>query len=82
MNIDNFALRPTSNFTTVSLQILGFSENKIRFANKYNIRKIFKTHSTLRSLMTHTKPDNITKNFRNSLLCVCGYTYTGETSRP
>jgi hypothetical protein len=36
--------------------VKGDSENFERIANRYNIRKIFKTEDTLRSTLMKTKP--------------------------
>jgi hypothetical protein len=50
--------------------VKGFSEKFRRIANKYNIRTIFKTEQTLRSVLMKTRrKENDRKN--NTAECVC-----------
>ncbi|KAJ8912526.1 hypothetical protein NQ315_014470 [Exocentrus adspersus] len=74
---------PTSNMTIP--YIPRISERLKRLGNEFNIRTIFKTNNTLRSILTHTKPKNKDQNEKNCIYkipCQCGKHYIGETSRP
>lgn len=65
--------------------IRGFSEKLRRIGHKYNIRTVFKTQHTLRSILTHTKPINTIQNTKNVIYkipCSCGRLYIGQTKRP
>ena len=51
----------------------------------FNIRTIYKTQNTIRSILTKTKPFNEnehTKNVIYKIPCECNKMYIGETSRP
>ena len=81
--------RPKDNtklFTTnlIIPYIQGFSDKIKRISQKFNIRTIFKTNNTLRSLLTKTKPLNeneVNKNVIYKIPCHCGKFYIGETCR-
>ena len=51
----------------------------------FQVRTVFKSSNTLRSILIKTKPDNSEQNSKNciySIPCECGKQYIGETSRP
>ena len=64
--------------------VKGQSEKIRRLANKYQIRSVFTSKQTLRSVLTKTKPEGLqdTKNCIYSIPCECGKVYIGETKRP
>lgn len=73
-------------FINITLPYIpGMSDKIKRIGNKFNVRTIFKTENTLRSMLTKTKPLNEEQNSKNciySIPCECGKYYIGETSRP
>ncbi|XP_050299707.1 uncharacterized protein LOC126738416 [Anthonomus grandis grandis] len=64
--------------------IRGTSEQIRRIASKYNIRTAFRSSTTIRSVVSKTKPDGMvdTKNCVYRIPCECGDSYIGETKRP
>ena len=63
----------------------GISEKLRRIGNKYGIRTAFKSCTTLRSILTKTRPPNQTQESKNciyNISCECRKRYTGETCRP
>jgi predicted GIY-YIG superfamily endonuclease len=65
--------------------IPGMSDKLKRIGKRFNIRTIYKTENTLRSLLTKTKPNNINENTKNVIYkipCECNKFYIGETCRP
>lgn len=86
-NINNNQVDRENNYTNnlIIPYIPGFSEKIKRVAKHFNIRTIFKTENSLRSLLTRTKPENEiqkTKNCVQKIPCECGKFYIGETGRP
>jgi hypothetical protein len=63
----------------------GVSEKFKRIGNRHNIRMIFKTIHTLRSLLMKTRPGRDPQQTAQciySIPCECGRSYIGETGRP
>jgi predicted GIY-YIG superfamily endonuclease len=65
--------------------IPGMSDKIKRLGKRFNIRTVYKTENTLRSILTKTKPNNINENTKNVIYkipCECNKFYIGETCRP
>jgi hypothetical protein len=65
--------------------VKSISEKFRRIGNQYNIRTIFRTKHTLRSLIVRTRPKSDPQQTANcvySIPCEYGRNYTGETGRP
>jgi predicted GIY-YIG superfamily endonuclease len=64
--------------------VKGTSEKIRRIAKQYKIKTVFKSGSTLRSVLTKTKPksSNQEKECIYQVPCECGESYIGETKRP
>ena len=63
----------------------GISEKLRRIGNKYGIRTAFGSCTTLRNILTETRPPNQTQESKNCIYkipCECGKRYIGETCRP
>lgn len=87
--IINYPGKIIQNNSDKILQIIpyinGLSENLKRISNQFNILTRFKTQNTLRSLLSHTKPKNLSQNNKECIYkipCECGKVYIGETKRP
>ncbi len=64
--------------------VKGFSENLERGCGNINIRPVFKTSRTLRSLLVKVKkriPQDKIKGVIYRVQCECGSSYMGETGR-
>ena len=71
--------------TNIIPYIPGISEKIKRVGDKFQVKTVFKTENTMRSILTQTKPKNEEQSSKNciySIPCVCGKYYTGETKRP
>ena len=81
--VDRSSVRP---LTTVTLEYIpNFSEMIRRVLAQFNIRTVFKSSTTLRSLLCSTKPRDLYQDSKNviyMLPCQCDEVYIGETSRP
>ena len=63
----------------------GISEKLRRIGNKYGIRTSYRSCTTLRRVLTKTRPPNQTQESKNCIYnipCKCGKRYIGETCRP
>ena len=63
----------------------GISEKLRRIGNKYCIRTAFRSSTTLRSILTKTRPPNQTQESKNCIYnipCESGKRYIRETCRP
>ena len=85
-NMQQAINKKTERYTNLTIPyIAGMSDKIKRIGNKFNVRTVFKTKDTLRSILTRTKPLNEEQNSKNciySIPCECGKYYIGETSRP
>ena len=64
--------------------VAGMSEDIRRVCRKFNIRVVFKSGRTLRSMLTKVKdtlPPGKQSNVVYRIPCSCGQVYTGETKR-
>ena len=62
----------------------GISEKLKRIGNKYGIRTAFRSSTTLRSILTKTRPPNQTQESKNWIYNIpreCEKRYIGETCR-
>jgi hypothetical protein len=65
--------------------IKGISEKFRRIGEWYNIKTLFKTRQTLRSMLIRTRPNREVQDMRQciySIPCECGRCYIVETGRP
>ena len=76
----------TRPFTTITLEYVpNFSEKIRRVLADFNVRTVFKSSTTLRSLLCQTKPNDSLQRSKEvvySLPCQCSDIYIGETGRP
>jgi predicted GIY-YIG superfamily endonuclease len=65
--------------------VKGVSEKMKRIAERYNIRTVFQTKHTLRSMLVKTTPKRELQRMTHcvyNIPCECGRNYIGETGRP
>jgi hypothetical protein len=65
--------------------VKGISEKFKHIGNRYNIKTIFKTRHTLKSLLMRTGLERSPQQMTHSICsipCECGRSYVGETGRP